>query len=82
MIQVRVRYWSWFRDLAGRENETLEVPKDTTLGDLLGRIRSIHPELARVERSTLAAVGLDYQPLTQRLREGDEVSLFPPVQGG
>jgi molybdopterin converting factor small subunit len=30
----------------------------------------------------LIAVGVDYQKGDYVLKEGDEVSLFPPVQGG
>ena len=33
-------------------------------------------------KSTLIAVGLYYQGPDHVLQEGDEVSLFPPVQGG
>jgi molybdopterin converting factor small subunit len=35
-----------------------------------------------MEKSMLIAVGLDYQPRNYVLQPGDEVSLFPPVQGG
>jgi len=35
-----------------------------------------------MKRSTLLAVGVDYQPRDFVLSNGDEVSLFPPVQGG
>jgi molybdopterin converting factor small subunit len=35
-----------------------------------------------MRKATLMAVGVDYQSRTYVLREGDEVSLFPPVQGG
>ena len=35
-----------------------------------------------MQNSTLIAVGVDYQTRSYRLQEGDEVSLFPPVQGG
>jgi molybdopterin converting factor small subunit len=40
------------------------------------------PKLAGMQKSTLMAVGVDYQDRTCVLKEGDEVSLFPPVQGG
>jgi molybdopterin converting factor small subunit len=30
----------------------------------------------------LLAVGVEYQPRSYVLKDGDEVSLFPPVQGG
>jgi molybdopterin converting factor small subunit len=35
-----------------------------------------------MQKSTLMAVGLDYQDRNHVLRDGDEVSFFPPVQGG
>jgi molybdopterin converting factor small subunit len=35
-----------------------------------------------MQKSTLLAVGVDYQPRHYILNEGDEVSFFPPVQGG
>jgi molybdopterin converting factor small subunit len=35
-----------------------------------------------MRNSTLIAVGVDYQEKSYVLKEGDEVSLFPPVQGG
>jgi len=40
------------------------------------------PKLAGARNSLLVAVGVDYQGADYVLREGDEVSLFPPVQGG
>ena len=40
------------------------------------------PKLRGGEKSTLVAVGVEYAAKDQVLREGDEVSVFPPVQGG
>ena len=40
------------------------------------------PKLAAMEKSTLIAVGVDYQTRDYVLKDGDEVSFFPPVQGG
>ncbi|MBT6449681.1 MAG: MoaD/ThiS family protein, partial [Verrucomicrobiales bacterium] len=40
------------------------------------------PKLAKMKNSTLKAVGVDYQTDDFVLSDGDEVSLFPPVQGG
>lgn len=82
MIAVRVRYWSWFRDLTGTDSEELEIPECLPLGELLNLIRARHPRLAEARNCTLAAVGVEYQPANFQLRPGDEVSLFPPVQGG
>jgi molybdopterin converting factor small subunit len=35
-----------------------------------------------MKKSALVAVGVDYQGGDYPLSEGDQVSLFPPVQGG
>jgi molybdopterin converting factor small subunit len=40
------------------------------------------PKLEPMRRSTLLAVGVEYEGREYVLRPGDEVSLFPPVQGG
>jgi molybdopterin converting factor small subunit len=40
------------------------------------------PKIGALRKSTLLAVGVDYQPRDYILKDGDEVSLFPPVQGG
>ena len=81
-MTITVRFWSWFKDLAGTDTESYSVPDSATLGDLLERIRERHPRFAEVRQSTLVAVGVEYQPPSHPLRAGDEVSLFPPVQGG
>ena len=53
-----------------------------TLADLLKAIFHHFPKLTAMERAMLVAVGVDYQPRDYVLKDGEEVSLFPPVQGG
>lgn len=81
-MTVSVRYWSWFKELAGADREVHELASEACLGDLLEQIRQQHPGFEQVRKSTLVAVGLEYQNADHRLKDGDEVSLFPPVQGG
>ena len=81
-MEVRVQFFSWFRDHTGCESMTMEVPEGTTLEGLHEAVLRRQPELVPARRSTLRAVGLDYQEGGYVLKPGDEVSLFPPVQGG
>lgn len=81
-ITVEVRYWSWFRELAGTEAEALCLSAPATVGDALQAVHARHPRLAEARRSTLVAVGVEYRPADHPLQDGDQVSLFPPVQGG
>ena len=58
------------------------VPEGLTLGALLERTWARFPKIGALRLSTLVAVGVDYREPGYLLRAGDEVALFPPVQGG
>jgi molybdopterin converting factor small subunit len=81
-MQVPVLFHSYFKELAGCAQAEVEVRDAGTLGELHEIVMKQFPQLAAMKRSTLLAVGVDYQPRDYVLRAGDEVSLFPPVQGG
>jgi molybdopterin converting factor small subunit len=81
-MQVSVQFYSYFQDLTGCAEATENLDAGSTLGALHNQLMVRYPKLAAMKKSTLLAVGVDYQPRDYVLREGDEVSLFPPVQGG
>lgn len=81
-MTVRVQFWSYFKDLTGCAQASQELPVGGTIGDLLQRLQARFPSLIAMQNSTLIAVGVEYQSRDYVLKDGDEVSLFPPVQGG
>ena len=81
-MRVSVSFYSYFKELTGCAQTVQELEPGSTLNELYRALISRFPKLAAMEKSTLIAVGVDYQPRHYVLREGDEVSLFPPVQGG
>ena len=81
-IRVTVTFYSYFRDLTGTAEATESVDAGTTIADLLKQLFARFPKLEAMQNSMLIAVGLEYQKRDYKLREGDQVSLFPPVQGG
>jgi molybdopterin converting factor small subunit len=81
-MQVSIAFYSWFRDLTGCSSVTQQIEPGTTLGGLYKQLKERFPKLAAMEKPTLMAVGVEYQDAGYLLREGDEVSFFPPVQGG
>ena len=81
-MRVTVHFYSYFKDFVGCSETVETLPHDSTLADLLGSLETRFPKLAEMRKSMLLAVGVEYQPRTYRLSEGDDVSLFPPVQGG
>jgi molybdopterin converting factor small subunit len=81
-MQVRVHFYSYCKDLAGIAEVAQSVAPGCRLDDLLQLVFLRFPKLAAMRPSLLLAVGVDYQTGDYLLRDGDEVSLFPPVQGG
>ena len=81
-MTIRVTFWSYFAELVGCSETGVELPEGATVGALLQQVYVDHPALAGLRRSTLVAVGVEYQDDTHVLSPGDRVSLFPPVQGG
>jgi molybdopterin converting factor small subunit len=81
-MEIQVQFFSYFKDLAGCARTEVKVETGVTLGALHNQLMKRFPKLEGTRRSTLLAVGVEYQTHDYILREGDEVSLFPPVQGG
>jgi len=81
-MRVTVCFYSYFKDLVGCAQVTETLPDGGTLGDLFEKLVARFPKLAALQKSVLMAVGVDYQDRSYVLRSGDEVSLFPPLQGG
>jgi len=81
-VTVRIQFWSYFKDLTGCAQTSEELTAGATIGDLVQRLHARFPKLVTMQNSTLIAVGVEYQGRDYVLKDGDEVSLFPPVQGG
>jgi molybdopterin converting factor small subunit len=81
-MEIRVHFYSWFKDVTGCADTVVALEPQSSIRDLKTRVFDKFPKLASLEKSTLVAVGVDYQTADYILREGDEVSFFPPVQGG
>ena len=81
-MNVRVCFYSYLKDLTGCAQTAENMPDGSNLDDLFRRLIVTFPKLAAAQKSTLIAVGVDYQDRSYVLKEGDEVSLLPPVQGG
>ncbi|MBI5774848.1 MAG: MoaD/ThiS family protein [Verrucomicrobia bacterium] len=81
-MRIRTQFFSYFKELTGCAETTVELPADSTIAALLEQLHVRFPRMKPMQNSTLIAVGVEYQPRDYVLRDGDEVSLFPPVQGG
>jgi MoaD family protein len=81
-MQVTVHFYSYFKDLTRCASAEVDLPEKATIEQLLQNVFRLHPKLEPMKKSMLIAVGVDYQRQDYELKAGDDVSLFPPVQGG
>jgi molybdopterin converting factor small subunit len=81
-MNVTVSFYSYFKELTGCAQVSEDLPEGSTLNDLYQKLAARFPKLAAMQKSTLMAIGVEYRERSYVLKEGDEVSLFPPVQGG
>ena len=79
-MQVRVLLFGMLKDLAGRASDSLNLPENATLADVLNHYE---PSIPRNLMSSLAmSVNREYAAPDTRLNPGDEIALLPPVSGG
>lgn len=83
---MRVLYFALLRERMGMAEEDISPPADVrTVADLMTwlRGRSAQHEAALANPSMVrVAVNQDYAQLSDAVRPGDEIALFPPVTGG
>ncbi len=90
---IKVRAFASFREILGREQE-LEVEEGSTVRDFLDKVAIAN---SRFKDEAFDEFGLlrDYvllmmnrkridskEDLSTKLKEGDELAIFPPVAGG
>lgn len=81
-MRVRVLLFGVLKDIFQRSEESLELAPEATVSDLLSHYRERAPEKAGFFHSLALAVNQQYASPGDRLRDGDEVALLPPVSGG
>jgi len=81
-MQIRVLFFGMLKDLAGRTCDSLNLPENATLADVLNHYERSVPRLKDLMASLAMSVNQEYAGPDARLRHGDEVALLPPVSGG
>jgi MoaE-MoaD fusion protein len=81
-MQIRVLFFGVLKDLAGKASDSISLPENATLGDVLSHYEEVIPHLKGTAASLAMSVNQEYAGPATRLRSGDEVALLPPVSGG
>src|SRR6185437_6162747 len=81
-VNVHVRLFARYRELAGSALLDLDVPPSSTALDVFDRVAERFPDMRPMRASTLMAVDAEYIRPDTQLRDSEELALMPPVSGG
>ena len=82
---IQVRYFARFREELGADKEQIDAGRINTLEALLSDLRARGGAWSRLfaeDQRVMMAVNQERADRATRLKDGDEVALFPPVTGG
>jgi molybdopterin synthase catalytic subunit len=81
-MRVHILFFGLLKELAGRTEETLELPANATVADLLARYAESGARLRNYLPSIAVSINAEYASRDALLHDGDEIGLLPPVSGG
>jgi molybdopterin synthase catalytic subunit/molybdopterin converting factor small subunit len=81
-MRVTVQFFSFLRQITGTTDLPVELPANATIDDLRQELYRRFPPLRQAEKTMLIAIGVEFATPDHPLRDGDIVSLMPPLQGG
>jgi len=82
MLKVRILFFAVLREIAGRDEDLLQLPDGTRAGDVWQSLRAEHTALRDYDPPPLIAVNENYVGPEEILSDGDELVFIPPVAGG
>jgi len=80
-MTVTVLLFASYADALGKSAIELDVPRGTTVRDVLDALKSM-PGGERLPPRPLVAVNEEYASANTELAGGEEVAFIPPVAGG
>ena len=81
-MKVNVFFFGIAHDLAGINQERLEIPEGETLAGLRRQCEARFPRLSPIAGSLIFAINQEIAKPSAFLHDGDEVAFMPPVSGG
>ncbi len=81
-MQITIKFFARFKEIAGTGQLTQDVPEQTTLAQLLGILKTKFSDLPLGADRTILSINQEFASPETVLHDGDEVAIFPPVSGG
>ncbi len=82
MNEVKVLFFSTFRDRVGEKEITIEIPTDCSVAQIKELVSEKYPVLGDHLDFILVAINKDFAFDDDLIPESAEIAFFPPVSGG
>ncbi len=79
-MRVEVRFFARCREIVGEKQKELEVEEGMRIRDIIDLLIKEYPELKKAK--LIVSLNHKYAELEEKLKNKDEVAVFPPVSGG
>ena len=81
-IHVNVLYFAGAKEATGVRMESMKLPKNTAVKELLSNLSLMHPKIRDMLNIVQISVNYEVVDRDTILNEGDEVGILPPISGG
>jgi len=79
---VKVLYFASAQGLANVRSEDMRLRDGSSVEEMAAEMLRLHPALKSIEPTIRYSVNFEVAETSERLHDGDEVAVLPPVAGG
>lgn len=81
---VVIKLFAGFRERTKKEKLEIEIKEETTIDEIITQLKKELPELKTFFESKTAIIALNQEVTTpeSKVKNEDEIAIFPPVSGG
>jgi len=81
-MKIEIRLFALVKDVVGTDRISLEVEDPAVIEDVMDILLQKDPELRPMRNSLKFAIHDEFAELSTPLKDGQELSIIPPVSGG
>jgi MoaD family protein len=81
-MKIHVQFYAQLRDLVGVRELDVDLADGATVQELLEQVYAKQPALRSHDKSILIGAGVEFVDRSYKLKQGEEIAIMPPVQGG
>ncbi|HEC95971.1 MAG: MoaD/ThiS family protein [Methanomicrobia archaeon] len=81
-IKIKVKLSAYYREIVGKKELNMELKEKITVNELMKMLVAEYPKLSEFTDYTMILLNHVYSDGTELIEDGDEIALFPPLDGG